>query len=119
MKVRSPNIFKELKTFKRSNRVRGATNDTSPSNQVQKIFIVYCKTKTPRYVLIQTVPGRIEAIIRSLSRMPTVGTVDPVTGPYDIVALLEVGDIREISHLVAGTIGGMRGVTRTTTLICT
>jgi uncharacterized protein with GYD domain len=51
--------------------------------------------------------------------MPTAGTVDPVTGPYDIVALLEVDDIREVSHLVAGTIGGMRGVTRTTTLICT
>ena len=77
------------------------------------------KQKLRAYVLIQTVPGRIEAIIRSLSRMPTVGTVDPVTGPYDIVALLEVGDIREVSHLVAGTIGGMRGVTRTTTLICT
>ena len=51
--------------------------------------------------------------------MPTAGTVDPVTGPYDIVALLEVDDIRQISHLVAGTIGGMRGVTCTTTLICT
>ncbi len=77
------------------------------------------KQKLRAYVLIQTVPGRVKAIIRSLSRMPTVVAVDPVTGPYDIVALLEVDDIREISHLVAGTIGGMRGVTRTTTLICT
>ncbi len=77
------------------------------------------KQKLRAFVLIQTVPGRIAAIIRSLERMPTVGTIDPVTGPYDIIALLEVDDIREISHLVAGTIGGMRGVTRTTTLICT
>ena len=43
---------------------------------------------------------------------------DPVTGPYDIVALLAVDEVRDISHTVAGTIGGMRGVTRTTTLIC-
>jgi len=70
------------------------------------------------YVLIQTVPGRVEAILRSLRRMPTIYTVDPVTGPYDIVALLAVDEVRDISHTVAGTIGGMRGVTRTTTLIC-
>jgi DNA-binding Lrp family transcriptional regulator len=70
------------------------------------------------YVLIQTVPGRVEAILRSLRRMPTVLTVDPVTGPYDIVALLAVDEVRDISHTVAGTIGGIRGVTRTTTLIC-
>ncbi len=51
--------------------------------------------------------------------MPMVDTVDPVTGPYDIVALLAVGEIHDISQVVAGSIGGMRGVTRTTTLICT
>ena len=86
------------------------------------------KTKTQRdsasdkrlraYVLIQTVPGRVEAILRALRRMPAVQTVDPVTGPYDIVALLAVDEVRDISHTVAGTIGGMRGVTRTTTLLC-
>ena len=70
------------------------------------------------YVLIQTVPGRVEAILRSLRRLPAIYTVDPVTGPYDIVALLAVDEVRDISHTVAGTIGGMRGVTRTTTLIC-
>ena len=75
--------------------------------------------KLRAYVLIQTVPGRVEAILRSLRRMPVVDTVDPVTGPYDIVALLAVGEIHDISHVVAGSIGGMRGVTRTTTLICT
>lgn len=82
------------------------------------------KSKTPEpstlraYVLIQTVPGRVEGIKRALSRMPPVSSVDPVTGPYDIVAVLEVGDVHDISQLVAGTIGGLRGVTRTTTLIC-
>ena len=74
--------------------------------------------KLRAYVLIQTVPGRVEAICRSLRRMPTVSTVDPVTGPFDVVALLEVDEVREISQAVAGTIGGLRGVTRTTTLLC-
>ena len=71
------------------------------------------------YVLIQTVPGRIEGVARALRRMPAVKAVDAVTGPYDLVALLELFELREFSHLVAGTIGGLRGVTRTTTLICT
>ena len=92
-------------------RARETKPKTSPTKAVEQ--------KLRAYVLIQTVPGRVEAIIRSLKRMPTAQAVDPVTGPYDIVALLEVDNIREISHLVAGTIGGMRGVTRTTTLICT
>lgn len=71
------------------------------------------------YVLIQTVPGRVQGVARALQRMPAVRTVDSVTGPYDIVALLEVAEVREFSQLVAGSIGGIRGVTRTTTLICT
>jgi DNA-binding Lrp family transcriptional regulator len=71
------------------------------------------------YVLIQTIPGRVEGILRALRRIPSVRTVDSVTGPYDIVALVEVSEIRDFSHLVAGSIGGLRGVTRTTTLLCT
>ncbi len=71
------------------------------------------------YVLIQTVPGRVDSILRVLRRMPLVRNVDSVTGPYDVVALVEVGELRELSRVVAGTIGGVRGVTRTTTLLCT
>jgi DNA-binding Lrp family transcriptional regulator len=70
------------------------------------------------FVLVQAVPGRVATIVRSLHRLRQVSAVHPVTGPYDIIALLEVGDAREISQVVAGTIGGMRGVTRTTTLLC-
>ena len=76
-------------------------------------------TQLRAYVLIQTVPGRVDGIMRALKRMPAVRSVDSVTGPYDIVAVLEVTAIREFSNLVAGNIGGLRGVTRTTTLICT
>ena len=57
-------------------------------------------------------------IVRALRRLPSVRAVHPVTGPYDIVALIEVSEPQEISQVVAGTIGGMRGVTRTTTLLC-
>ena len=71
------------------------------------------------FVLIQTVPGRVQGIVRALKRMPSVRSVDSVAGPYDIVALVEVPHPRELSHVVAGSIGGLRGVSRTTTLLCT
>lgn len=71
------------------------------------------------YVLIQIVPGRVEAVMKALRRLSSVVTADSVTGPYDVVALIEVSEVRELSQLVAGAIGGIRGVTRTTTLICT
>jgi DNA-binding Lrp family transcriptional regulator len=71
------------------------------------------------FVLIQTIPGRVEGILRALRRLEVAQSVDSVTGPYDIVALVEVDELRELSHVVAGTIGGLRGVTRTTTLLCT
>ena len=71
------------------------------------------------YVLIQTVPGRVDGIMRALRRMPAVESVDSVTGPYDIVGVVRVNALKEISNVVAGSIGGLRGVTRTTTLICT
>ena len=71
------------------------------------------------FVLIQTVPGRVEAVLRTLRRLEAVQSVDSVTGPYDLVAMVEVDALKELSHVVAGTIGGLRGVTRTTTLLCT
>ena len=76
-------------------------------------------SKTVRaFVLIQTLPGRVAAIIRALEKMAPVKGVDPVTGPFDIVVYLEVEELREISGVVAGTIGGLKGVTHTTTLLC-
>ncbi len=70
------------------------------------------------FVLIQTLPGRMATIVGALERIKAVREVDTVTGPYDIVVHLEVGDLRDISPVVAGTIGGLKGVTRTTTLLC-
>jgi DNA-binding Lrp family transcriptional regulator len=51
--------------------------------------------------------------------MPAVESVDSVTGPYDIIGVVRADSLKEISNVVAGSIGGLRGVTRTTTLICT
>jgi len=71
------------------------------------------------YVLIQTLPGKVQAVLRFIRRMPQVRLADSVTGPYDIVVVLEVREVRDLASVVAGTIGGLRGVTHTTTLLAT
>lgn len=70
------------------------------------------------FVLVQTLPGRVGSIVGEIEQINSVREVDTVTGPYDIVVRLEVGDLREINPVVAGAIGGLKGVTRTTTLLC-
>ena len=69
-------------------------------------------------MLVQTLPGRVGSIVGEIQRIKAVREVDTVTGPYDIVVRLEVDDLTEISPVVAGKIGGLKGVTRTTTLLC-
>lgn len=71
------------------------------------------------YVLIQTLPGKVESVLRFIRRMPQVLLADSVTGPYDVVVVLEVREVRDLASVVAGTIGGLRGVTHTTTLLAT
>ena len=77
------------------------------------------ETHVRAYVLVETVPGRVESIVRSLKKMSQVRKVDPVAGPFDIVIQLEVQAVKDFAHVVAGRIGGLKGVTRTTTLLCT
>jgi len=67
------------------------------------------------FVLIQTVPGKVAPLVGALERIKEVKGVDPVTGPYDVVVLLEVDELSDISAVVAGTIGGLKWVTRPTT----
>jgi len=86
---------------------------------MSKKSVVSMKNGVRAYVLVETVPGRVEAIVRSLDKMSQVRMVDPVAGPFDIVIQLEVGAVKDFAHVVAGRIGGLKGVTRTTTLLCT
>jgi DNA-binding Lrp family transcriptional regulator len=89
----------------------GRKSSASRSKKLPKTFRAF--------VLIQTVPGRVEGVLRTMRRLEAVHSVDSVTGPYDIVAMVEVDTLKELAQVVSGTIGGIRGVSRTYTLLCT
>ena len=49
--------------------------------------------------------------------MEGVASVDVVTGPYDVVAVAQAGDVDALGRLVVSSIQGMAGITRTVTCL--
>lgn len=69
------------------------------------------------YVLIEMMAGHARNLVSSLSNQAGVVVVDRVTGPYDVVAVIEGADINTISELVTNEIHTLSGVVRTTTCV--
>ncbi len=72
--------------------------------------------KTKAFILIETAVGRTREVAQSLSKVEGMQSVDVVTGPYDIIALLEAVDITSIGDLVTEHVH-VTGVVRTVTCI--
>lgn len=72
---------------------------------------------TKAYVLITTEIGKGDEVYETLSRLEGVTAVNIVAGTYDVVAVLEASDAREIGRLVMGPIQQIDGVMSTVTLM--
>ena len=70
------------------------------------------------YILIEMVAGHSRKLVASLQSRGSVTGVDRVTGPFDVVAILEGNDINAISDIVTTEIHSLEGVIRTTTCVC-
>jgi DNA-binding Lrp family transcriptional regulator len=69
------------------------------------------------FILIETEVGRNKEIVRSIRQLKKVTSVDYVTGPYDIIALVEAENLNDIGDLVTQNIHPITGITRTTTCL--
>ena len=69
------------------------------------------------FVLIETAVGRNKDVVTALSRLQGVTSVDVVTGPYDIIAVLEGADLNAIGDLVTEKIHPIVGISRTVTCL--
>jgi anthranilate phosphoribosyltransferase len=70
---------------------------------------------TDAFVNVTVQPGAVSAAAREIADLDAVGEVHVVTGDYDILAQLELGDKEEIPHAVADGIHGVTGVVDTIT----
>ncbi len=73
--------------------------------------------KTRAYVLVETAVGRVASIAIALRGMPGLVSVDSVTGPYDIILVLEAESLPEVADLVTEHVHTISGVVRTVTCL--
>lgn len=69
------------------------------------------------YVLVQLAPGNAGSIARTISRIPGVKMAHAVTGPFDIIAYVEVPDLEALSDLVLSRLQKVKGVEKTQTAL--
>lgn len=69
------------------------------------------------YVLIDMMAGYARALVDSLCNKKGIVVVNRVTGPYDIIVIIEGEDMNSISEFVSNEIHTMSGVVRTTTCV--
>lgn len=73
--------------------------------------------ETRAYVLVETAVGRVASIAIALREMPGLVSVDSVTGPYDIIIVLEAESLPEVADLVTEHVHTISGVVRTVTCL--
>ena len=69
------------------------------------------------FVLIETAVGRTKEVASALSQLEGVKSVDMVTGPYDIIAVIEEESLTDIGDLVTSRIHPIPGISRTVTCL--
>ncbi len=67
------------------------------------------------FVLIETAVGKTKEVASALRQLEGFKSVDSVTGPYDIIVVVEGESLTDIGDLVTSKIQPIRGVSRTVT----
>lgn len=67
------------------------------------------------YVLIDAEVGSIPHVQKELLALPEVRVADVVTGPYDVIAVVETEDPSVMSNLITSKIHQIEGVVATMT----
>lgn len=67
------------------------------------------------YVLIKVEPNKAHSILNTLKNLPTIVQVDAVTGPHDIIAVIESQDVSSLGTFIVDKLGTIDGVKDTLT----
>ena len=72
---------------------------------------------TRAYILVETAVGSISSVITALKDLPGLVMVDGVTGPYDIIAVMETEDLGSVGHTLTEHVHTISGIVRTVTCL--
>jgi len=69
------------------------------------------------YVLISATAGKALEVATSLKDQPGIVQADAITGEYDVIALVEAGDVPGIGRLIVDRVQAAPGVFKTITCL--
>ena len=69
------------------------------------------------YLLVETKIGTTRDVAKTLSGLEGIESVDVVTGPYDVIAVINAGDMTVVGNLITNHIHTVDGVQRTVTCV--
>ena len=69
------------------------------------------------YILAETAVGKTREAARTLRELEGIQSVDVVTGPYDIIAVIHGDDMAVVGRVVTEKIHTVTGVVRTVTCV--
>ena len=72
---------------------------------------------TKAYILIETAVGKTKDVTTSLNSLDDIVNVVAVTGPYDIIAIVNSTDLTTVGDLVTSDIHTITGIVRTVTCL--
>ncbi len=69
--------------------------------------------KIRAYLLIEATPGSGNAVLAAVRELPATLQADRVTGPYDVIVVLESDNLAELGDVLHNRIQAIPGITRT------
>ena len=69
------------------------------------------------YILIETAVGQTRAVADELRNLSAVESVDNVTGPFDIIAVVAGEDLNAVGNMVTDHIHSINGISHTVTCL--
>ncbi len=72
---------------------------------------------TRAYVLIETAIGKTRDVAAALAGLDEITSVDLVTGPYDLIVVIEADDLGSVGDMVTGSVHTIGGIQRTVTCL--
>ena len=72
---------------------------------------------TRAYILIETAVGKTADVAEALKEIVMMKAVDTVTGPFDIIAVVEADDLLSIGDLISDGMHSVPGIVKTVTCL--
>lgn len=69
------------------------------------------------FILIETAMGKNKEVISNVKQLKGIRSAESVTGPYDVIAVIEADSLNTIGDIVTSKLHIIDGVSRTVTCL--